>query len=291
MPHGIPYSNTHIYDLLEEFKKQSLQQSAITNETISSQTNVLSEQTTTLSERLSTIELLLSKTSEKDDLIITYPEAGSTEELPVGVAVFDFFGGTVKLPTGIQDDLSDALREHGHKQCHSITIDSEQPVIVRIDNSGAYTTNGRISFSRSNVSFQRISIETDRKTNVKLYASTTPNALRVEPRQFYSNNPFISNSTVDVVGTKNIEDIRSGSSTINGAAIDDTSQCLGENATSGYIYNSGPGNLSIEFHNGVSYSEAETLPSNMTRDFEDMNISKIRIDTTIGGTAYILGAQ
>lgn len=227
----------------------------------------------------------------KDDLIITYPEAGGTYELRPGVAIFDFFGGDIRLPTGVSARLSDALREHDHDQCHSITIDAEQSVIIRIDDSGAFTTNQGIPFSRSNVSFKRVSIETDRKTNVKLYASTSPKALYLEPGKFYSKNPYISNTNVAVVGTKNIEDIRSGASTINGVARDDTGQCLGMNATSGYIYNVGPGDLSIEFHNGVSYSNAETLPSSMTRGFDDMNIEKVRIDTTINATPYILGAQ
>jgi len=231
------------------------------------------------------------KLPEKNDLIITYPEAGGTYELSAGVTTFDFFGGTVRLPTGSSANLSDALREHDHKQCHSITIDSEQPIGVRIDDSGAFTTNVGIPFSRSDVSFQRIKVETDRETNIKLYASTSPKALYLEPNKFYSNNPYISNTTVAVVGTKNIEDVRSGSSTINGASRDDSDQCLNRNATSGYIYNDGPGNLSIEFHNGVSYSNAEVLNSGMTRDLEEMNISKIRIDATINDTAYIIGAQ
>jgi hypothetical protein len=119
----------------------------------------------------------------------------------------------------------------------------------------------------------------------------SPKALYLEPGKFYSNNPYISDTTVAVVGTKNIEDVRAGSSTINGAARDDTGQCLNENATSGYIYNKGPGNLSIEFHNGIGYSGAESLSPNLTRDLEGMNIEKLRIDTTINATSYILGAQ
>ena len=277
-------SVTSVDDIMEDFRQQSLHLSLLTNQKITSQTDALLNSITEAT-------YAISPYHKKDDLVITYPEDGSTKELGIGITTFDFYGGTVILPTGTPDDLSDALQEHDHFHCHSITIDAEQPILIRIDNSGAFTTNAGIPFSRSSISFQRISVETDRKTNIKLYASTTPKAVYIDPRKFYTNNPYISNTTVATVGTKNIEDIRSGSSTINGASRDDTSQCLNENATSGYIYNEGPGDLLIEFHNGVDYSYAETLSSSMTRDLAEMNISKIRIDTTTDGTSYILGAQ
>ena len=275
---------TNVDELLTDFKQQSLHLSLLTNQKITSQTDALLASITEAT-------YAISPYHKKDDLVITYPEDGSTKELGIGTTTFDFYGGTVMLPTGTPDDLSDSLQEHDHFHCHSITIDSEQPIIIRIDNSGAFTTNAGIPFSRSSISFQRISVETDRKTNIKLYASTTPKAVYIDPRKFYTNNPYISNTSVAIVGTKNIEDIRAGSSTINGVSRDDASQCINENATSGYIYNEGPGDLLIEFHNGIEYSNAETLSSSMTRDLAEMNISKIRIDTTAADTSYILGAQ
>ena len=243
---------------------------------------------TSIDEKLERIADILAP---KDELTITYPEAGGVKQLESGVAKFNFFEGKVVLPTGITENLSNALSEHGFTHCNSISIDAELPCEIRIDNSGAFTTNAGIPFIRSNIKFKQLTIKTSRQTNVKIYASTSPKALQIEPSLFYSGNPYISNTSIATAGTKNIEDIRNGSSTINGASRDDSAQALGKNAHSGYIYNLGPGDLSIEFNDGTGYSNAETLKSNLTRDLEGMDISKIRIDATIDATEYYLGAQ
>ena len=210
----------------------------------------------------------------KDGLIITYPEAGNVYELPTGTAIFDFFGGTVKLPTGTQDNLSDALRENDHTYCHSISINAELPVSIRIDNSGSFTTNSGVPFILSNISYQRISITTTRKTNIAVYASTLQKALHLESDAFYTNNPFVYRGAVAAAGTSIEVDVRT---------------TLGRNAHNGWIANMGTtaGVLRIYMYDGVSWTTTYyTIGVDGVENLEMADIASIKVDSDVNATTF-----
>lgn len=229
-------------------------------------------------EILSRIENALRAESELPDdsknIIITYPESGDTKELLTGVTSLDFFGGNARLPTGETVSLSDALREHGHSHCHSIAINAELPVSIRIDDSGLFTTNAGVPFQISNISFQRVSITTTRKTNISVYASTMPKAAYLEPGAFYSENPYTYRGTVAAAGTPIEVDVRA---------------TLGRNAHNGWIANMGTtaGVLHVYLYDGISWTTTYyTIGVDGVENMEMADIAAIKIDSDVNATTF-----
>ena len=234
--------------------------------------------------------LMLLQHSEKS-IIVNYPPTGD-KDLPTGTHTFDFVERRVYLSDGTVEHM---YTSEPIETCKSIFLftDAEIDVKLYLNSNLVYETEISPKWVRnSNIEFDEMKVTTSKPTIFHLQACNKIDGVQnIEESVYYTGNPYISNTNVAVVGTQNIEDIRDGASTINGAARDDTAQCLNQNAHSGYIYNMGPGDLSIEFNDGSGYSNAETLQPNMTRPLEDMDIARVRIDTTINVTSYILGAQ
>ena len=238
------------------------------------------------------LEQLLTRLQPgENSIIVNYPPTGN-KDLPEGTHTFDFIERRVYLSDGTTEHM---YTSEPIETCKSIFLSTDAVIDVKLylHNNLVYETEISPKWVRnSNIEFDEMKVTTAKPTIFHLQASNKINGVQnIEESIYYTGNPYISNTNVAVVGTPNIEDIRDGASTINGAARDDTAQCLNQNAHSGYIYNMGPGDLSIEFNDGSGYSGAETLQPNMTRDLGDMDIARVRIDTTINVTSYILGAQ
>lgn len=126
-----------------------------------------------------------------------------------------------------------------------------------------------------------------------LYRITEYNITKPKNVPFFVGNPYISETSVANIGlaNANIEDVRDGASTINGAAVDDTFQALRRNAHSGEIANLGPGNIFVAFDAGNGFSNERTIPPNNSQDLESMDIARIRLRTDIINTNYRLAAQ
>lgn len=212
--------------------------------------------------------------STKEHLIITYPIEGGTEELIAGVSTFDFVGGTVTGPTGIVTRLSDALHEHEFQHCHSIVVDAELPVDIRIDNAGAITTKPGIPFTLSDTRFKKVKVTTTRNTNVAVWASTSVKATYIEPGIFYSGNPYVFRDSVTAAGTPEELDIRT---------------TLGRNAHIGFIANMGntAGVLRVYEYDGISWTtEYYTIPKDGVELLEKADIASIRIDSDVNATQF-----
>ena len=111
--------------------------------------------------------------------------------------------------------------------------------------------------------------------------------------EFFKGNPYISETLITNLGlaNANIEDIANGASIINGAARDDTYQCIRRNAHSGELANLGPGNIFAAFDDGMGYSNERTIPPNNSQDLGGMDIAMLRLRTDVINTQYRLAAQ
>lgn len=215
---------------------------------------------------------------EMPPLIITYPEDGGTKELSAGISRFDFYEGKVNLPTGLREDLSDSLVEHEFTHCHSIAINAELPVTIRIEDGGAFTTNAGIPFVLPNIKFKHISISTTRKTNVAIFASTSPKALYLEPDSFCPGNPFVHQGTVATAGTPNTEEVYAA---------------LGKNGRKGSLRHiDKTGILYVKLScDGITFTDIISLEPGDVLEFDRDDLHTLMVDTDIGGTEYILIIQ
>lgn len=110
---------------------------------------------------------------------------------------------------------------------------------------------------------------------------------------WFERNPYISETFVADTGSENanVEDLKDGDSTINGAPRDDSAQALERNAHSGELANLGLGSLFVSFNDGGGYSNERTIPPNNSQDLSGMDIAKLRISTDVIYTKYRLAAQ
>lgn len=95
---------------------------------------------------------------------------------------------------------------------------------------------------------------------------------------FLSSRPYVSETTVAVVGVPNTENI-----------VTDPVQGLGRNAHTGYIICDGPGNLRVRLSNdGINFAPIITVIPNQLLDLDKEDIHTVTIDATINVTAYRL---
>lgn len=208
----------------------------------------------------------------------------------------------LKLDTGIKT-LTNAVAAEPNIDNVSATGYTQElifPVLQRLSpelyviNLGPGTIFVRASKNGSDFSLQSPVFEGDNKTfydvfELRLrsptastqYIVTENEYLKQKDFTFLSGRPYVRETTVAVAGTPNTENI-----------VTDAVQGLGRNAHTGYIICDGPGNLRVELSNdGTNFAPFITVIPNQILDLDQEDLHTIRIDTTVGGTAYRLAVH
>jgi len=165
---------------------------------------------------------------------------------------------------------------------------------VRITHDGIAFTNESPLYEGESKLYRNVYEVRHRAPVVGLKYRITENPLKKQKNiEYFSGNPYISETFIANTGltNANIEDIKDGASTINGAARDDTYQALRRNAHSGELANLGPGTIFVSFDDGNGFSNERTIPANNSQDLGGMDIARLRLRTDIINTQYRLAAQ
>lgn len=207
-------------------------------------------------------------------MLINYPKIGRGV-LPLGTTTIDVKSRQVIFPDGSEEEM---YSEVAIDVARSIQIYTDASIMVRMSADGTlvHSSTRFPTWSRFNVEFDHIEIDATKSTSFYMQISDVVNGVpEIVPATYYEGNPYVSNTNVAVAGTPNTEAVFAA---------------LGMNARKGSLrHNSQNNQLYIEVsHNGTDFTAAIPLGPDDALEFDGDDIHTLRVDTDIGGTAYVL---
>lgn len=117
-------------------------------------------------------------TKPTQDFYFTYPADGTKKTISKGRVIIDFYAGTVKLPDGTEERLSDSLRRFKQDgvAIGSLSIYSSQAAKYALDEGGLKPIDASDFQTERNQSFTKLRLETTTDTQITIWASTNPDA-------------------------------------------------------------------------------------------------------------------
>lgn len=128
---------------------------------------------------LENIQGILSSREFRDTNIffMTIPEAGGTFAFQVGTTRIDFSQGIIFNPNGSRVKLKNSLAGQNHIHLHSISVDTDQNIILQIGSSPARTITANFSTQIPYLAFTEVYITCSVISNISIFACTNPSAV------------------------------------------------------------------------------------------------------------------
>lgn len=118
------------------------------------------------------------KMLREEIVFFTYPRTGGTKTLQAGITSFDLYTGKVTLPDGTENPMSTSLEEHSRKNAHSVYIEADQEITVKVgDAGGEHTVDAKDYFLSTYLSFNKFYVTATEDTKIKFWACTNPEAI------------------------------------------------------------------------------------------------------------------
>lgn len=116
----------------------------------------------------------------------TYPRDGTKKTVGKGTTVLDFYDGTVILPDGTADRISDSLQAHNEPYIRSFQVDTNKAIKIWLDGYGKKPVDLDDIHLETQQTFRRLYIETTESTIFHVWASTQAEAYirRLKPAIF-----------------------------------------------------------------------------------------------------------
>jgi len=109
-----------------------------------------------------------------EDYKMTYPAGGGVATVTKGTLVLNLELGEVSLPNGTTSQLSGSLQQVGKSVARSVYIETNKPITVQFDDSGAIRTVDAHDLLMEAKTCRRVTIETESTTELRFMASTSP---------------------------------------------------------------------------------------------------------------------
>ncbi|MBW2646131.1 MAG: hypothetical protein JRE23_08135 [Deltaproteobacteria bacterium] len=126
---------------------------------------------------------------EEKSLQITYPSDGGTKTVTSGITTFNFVNGTVTLPTGLQEKMSESLHDNDETHCRSMLIKANKSITIQIDNEGSFSPDAQAYFQIPYKKFRTLKITTtavSTKLSVQAYTNPAASAYMSSVASLYS---------------------------------------------------------------------------------------------------------
>jgi hypothetical protein len=123
-------------------------------------------------------ETLRQFEQSKEVFIITYPQEGGKHTFPAGTTMIDFYEGKITFGDGSEADLPNNLKSLDEPWMQSFFIETDQTISVSMENELTFYEVTQADYlGLTYQQFQRVYIKTSQNTNIKLWATTHPNAM------------------------------------------------------------------------------------------------------------------
>ena len=113
---------------------------------------------------------------ELDPKIVTLPAEGGTQELTAGDTTINFYTGEVFYANGTEGYLSRSLMSIGKSHIRSLAIYADKDYVIQLDDSGKHTVKVTEAYAPTRQKIQIVTITVTQTTNIRLVASTDPDA-------------------------------------------------------------------------------------------------------------------
>lgn len=114
---------------------------------------------------------------EIESIYFTYPSDGTKKSVSIGRVIIDFYNGTVKLPDGTEEKISDSLKVHKLKQARSLSIYSSQDAKYGLDDRALKPISAAKTHAETFQKFTRVVIDIAiASAQISVWACTHPAA-------------------------------------------------------------------------------------------------------------------
>lgn len=139
----------------------------------------LSDSLCGIKNELNKIRLLTEKKEHRDSdvFFLAIPEAGGTRTFSIGTTKINFSTGVITNPDGTTEQLNLKLNQFSIKDLHSISISSDQDVVLRIATFAKRTIKANFDTQIPYLTFTQIEITCSLASNISIFASTNPEAV------------------------------------------------------------------------------------------------------------------
>jgi len=132
-----------------------------------------------INDNLTQIKFIEQARNVRDNNIyfFTVPENGGTRTFTAGTTKVDFITGTIINPNGNTEKLQQSLSQYQLEFVHSLSIDTNQDIVLRINDSPKRTISSGFSTQIPWLTYNFIEITCTTNTNIVLFACTNPQAV------------------------------------------------------------------------------------------------------------------
>jgi hypothetical protein len=120
---------------------------------------------------------MLEEKKESRDVGVVYiaiPENAGTRSFSIGATKINFISGSITNPDGSTEQIHVSLGRLGKDFLHSLSLTSDQDIILQIGSGGKKTVQSNLSMELPYATFNEITITTTQTANISIYASTNP---------------------------------------------------------------------------------------------------------------------
>ena len=207
-------------------------------------------------------------------MLASYPKTGR-KTLPIGETIINIKSGQVFLA----DDTEESIETDPQiPVARSLLMYVDISLDLKLYYEGAlvHESTRFPTWGRFDVVFDRMEITTTKHTSFYMQISDLEAGVPgISQPDYYEGNPYVSETSVAAAGTPNTEEVF---------------EALERNARKGTLkHSSVQGRLLVEVsHNGIDYTDQIPLNPGDAIQFDGDDIHTITVDTTVGGTSYVL---
>lgn len=128
---------------------------------------------------LAKIKMLLESKEMRDtDIVfITIPEDAGTRQFALGTTKIDFRTGTIVNPDGTQEFLQTKLDSYGLLHLHSLSVDTNQDITIKLDGRPKRTISANFSTQIPYLTYSTLEVTCTVISDLQIFACTNPSAV------------------------------------------------------------------------------------------------------------------
>lgn len=226
---------------------------------------------------------------DRDIVYITFPKEGGSYPFPAKTTEIDLKNGYVMFPDGSKKKTSTSLSCKNKDYARSVFIDSDQEIVISLDDGGKHTISANDYFLATFMQFTKVYVEATTTSNLSCLFCTNPEAaikklktvfLGSTPATatFTAGNPYVETKTCTLADTDYSVDIntqlgRNAHHGILKADLDNTGVMKFKFSNDGTTYQD---NYFDDFQPGDSY------------DIDGMDVDTVTGQSTVAGDEYIV---
>ncbi|NJD76945.1 MAG: hypothetical protein FIB08_07610 [Candidatus Methanoperedens sp.] len=141
---------------------------------------IVSDQLCKMNSTLEKIKLLNERWEDRETVGIvffTIPETGGNRSFAIGTTKINFKRGLIQNPDGTLEYMNRKLDQYSQEWLHSISIDADQDIKLKILPNSARTIVANFSTQIPYLNYNEVEITCTVATNIKIFACTNPSAV------------------------------------------------------------------------------------------------------------------